>query len=653
MSFPIPRQSVDNTPSRRGSVPHIFIIIAVVCAALYLLVGSTVSPWSLGDAVRTALTIPGVRVVNSILALAATAFFLILVMLETTHKPVATPDKAAPQPWFESPALWAFSIAAIVIAWRWPFLSHYELNVDESQDIAAALTLLTDPRYWQSTDTMTHGPLISYVLTLPQLLGGMIPDYGSARLVGLVLMIGSLLCLNGVFYAIFARNRARLFLAPAVLMVAFITTADFLAYNGEHLPIFLCAAAAYCAVRARQSETRYAIGFNMLTGLILGLMPWAKIQGLPMAAIIGLLTILSQWKPFGNLERRESQARIGSLCLAATIPTLGTLIYVFSTGIESYFFHSYFIWIAEYSATQPLEHKQSLLHNLLWPLEFYRAEAFAFWLVLSTVIGIAGLIYAKYLHRFSATPALLWSSALVFAASYFAVCRPERNYEHYLLFLQFPLCFLVATLWNQLFDFARSEAGGKYYRPVVATFITLNLAIPTTGALLSHARFNPLIGDPVVRSAYTAPWHSPKQSQERADDQNVARAIRRYIRQGEPVAVWGWAAKYNALASAPQATRDAITFRVKNQHGHFDPFFYAAYLEDLDRNKPAVFVDASGAQSLYKKRLAPEEFPELQKRLDERYRVVDRVKNVFIYVRKDRVSDSVPTVSRQLLTETE
>jgi len=63
--------------------------------------------------------------------------------------------------WWRHPMRFAAALLLALIAFRWPVLLHNRQlgDPDESQLIAGALTLQHDPRFWESVDGTTHGPL--------------------------------------------------------------------------------------------------------------------------------------------------------------------------------------------------------------------------------------------------------------------------------------------------------------------------------------------------------------------------------------------------------------------------------------------------------------------------------------------------------------
>lgn len=93
-----------------------------------------------------------------IVALSASAA-LVLAALRAAFVPVPSPARRH-QRW-----LYPLLMLLTLLAWRWPFLLFIdELNTDESQFIAGALTLAHDPVFWRSVDGMTAGPLVFYAL---------------------------------------------------------------------------------------------------------------------------------------------------------------------------------------------------------------------------------------------------------------------------------------------------------------------------------------------------------------------------------------------------------------------------------------------------------------------------------------------------------
>jgi hypothetical protein len=93
--------------------------------------------------------------------------------------------------WASHPAVFASLVFLTLCAFRWPsWFEPKELNPDESQIIAGAITLRDNPVFWKSVDGTTHGPLNEYILTAASLVG--VPlNYLGARLMAALLIAGA------------------------------------------------------------------------------------------------------------------------------------------------------------------------------------------------------------------------------------------------------------------------------------------------------------------------------------------------------------------------------------------------------------------------------------------------------------------------------
>src|SRR3954466_15833933 len=92
--------------------------------------------------------------------LTAPGWLCLLAAIAWTVREVRQPNSARSLGW----RWWALA-AAVLICFRWPMLwVRHELNVDESQLIAGAITLRHDPVFWRSVDGGTAGPIDFYPL---------------------------------------------------------------------------------------------------------------------------------------------------------------------------------------------------------------------------------------------------------------------------------------------------------------------------------------------------------------------------------------------------------------------------------------------------------------------------------------------------------
>src|SRR5258708_1356762 len=187
---------------------------------------------------------------------------------------------------------WA-GVAVVLSAWRWPFLlaaGHF--NPDESQLIAGAITLKRDWVFWRSVDGATAGPLDFFALWPLHFLG--VPlDFFGARLTALVLIWGTIVACYQTLKVFYKPEVAALACLPMLVIYAFVTQGDFLHYSTETLPIFLVAWAWYFILSAkadRRQENQVSVKW-FWAGLCLGCLPWAKLQGAPIAEAVFVLAL--------------------------------------------------------------------------------------------------------------------------------------------------------------------------------------------------------------------------------------------------------------------------------------------------------------------------------------------------------------------------
>jgi hypothetical protein len=218
---------------------------------------------------------------------------------------------------------------------RLPGLSRLELaHGDEGGMIAGALTLLQDPRFWLSVDNTTIGPVSTFSLTVIHLLGGTI-NYGTIKLLGIVVWMLSALLLFRAFVNFYGSQVARLAVLPLVACVATFNIWDYVAFNGEHMPVLLLAASVWLYSRMETSDQRQAVVFALLTGFVLGLVPYSKVQAAPIAAAFGFMLVL--------LSLRAGDRKYLPLVIGGLLPTLLLLLYLVTFGAFEDFWQSYIL----------------------------------------------------------------------------------------------------------------------------------------------------------------------------------------------------------------------------------------------------------------------------------------------------------------------
>jgi hypothetical protein len=167
-------------------------------------------------------------------------------------------------------------------------------------------------------------------------------DYGAARLVGLALQLGSTFFLLGILCRFLREPVCRAALTPLTVCLAFMTDGwDLLAYNAEQPLIFLLCAAAYgCARLATAGPTDDPVRWALVTGLALGLVPWGKLQAVPIALVLGGLALVCLVKRARELGRRWRAAGL-ALLAGGLAPAVAVGVYLATQDLFPHFWTTY------------------------------------------------------------------------------------------------------------------------------------------------------------------------------------------------------------------------------------------------------------------------------------------------------------------------
>ena len=185
----------------------------------------------------------------------------------------------------------AVSLAVMAFAWLPLFAYNLPLNPDEVQMIANAQKFTTDMMTWRSVDTTTSGPLNSMVLMWPIAFGGDV-SIPSARLTTVVLAAGTWLF---TYFALAGTQPAMRvgILATGWYFSPALQFFDFTHYSSERLSMFLLSIATLVTVVvARGYRGSHLLTLLLVTGVLLGSVPFAKLQASPIAVVWG-----AAWPP--------------------------------------------------------------------------------------------------------------------------------------------------------------------------------------------------------------------------------------------------------------------------------------------------------------------------------------------------------------------
>jgi 4-amino-4-deoxy-L-arabinose transferase-like glycosyltransferase len=529
---------------------------------------------------------------------------------------------------------------------RWPLLARGLLNTDESHAIACAMKLGVDPVFWRGIDGTTGGPLLYYPLLLPGVIGLPI-GYGSARAMGLLALIGSVLLLYGIIRRLFDEGVARFAVLPLITCWGLTTSSHFAHYSSEQIPVFLITLALYFLVRWWK-EDRDGVWTLVCSGLALGAIPFAKLQAVPVGLFIaacGVMVITTRYRS-STAELWKRMLLFGASGLA--VPAF-FVVTVVSSGVWQDFWQSYVLNNLGYRGRylQLGDVGMSLAQRVwvvvdrsFWTYDLAELVGAVFLIGLLVLLGALAMARRSLIER----GGLLMMALGLVLVSAVAVAFPKTLFSHYFLFLPVPVTLFGAVWLGIAVEMGRQRFSGRQQTIVLALLVSTVLALTVARPLERRLRRQ----HPVFSEAASIPEivSSP-----------VAEVALGFGRVGESMAVWGWQPWRFVEAGLYPATRDTQTqWQILDTPQR--PYYLDRYRTDLTESLPPVFIDTVGlvedARSPWRpvfwnrETQAHDAFPEIAEVTDEHYRQVGEIGASRLYVSNARLAELERLTGREL-----
>lgn len=465
--------------------------------------------------------------------------------------------------------LFSLAVGLTLAAFRWPaWFAPDEINPDESQIIAGAITLREHLLPWKYVDGGTHGPVSEYLLVFASWLGAPF-NHATARVMATALQALSLIAVWRALRSLTTERVARLGILPGLVFWSFITWLDYLHYGTELPGIALAALAAWALMKplvtapgGRTAWIRFLLG-----GMALGLIPLTKLQQSPLGAGLALLTIIL----LGVASHRNQQPVFGRSLVAflagLLTPLLLLLAYLWAYGLGPQFWRSYVMSALAYSTAG--HHPMSEMPS--WFFHFSATGfgfAWFFWGSLSFA-----LLYA----RAPCPPVIRLARHLgwwILGLTMYCVLRPSREVAHYLHILVIPLTMQCGMILAGILAGPPQDKWARFGPLVAFALLTL----------LPQAHFRTIAGNAYV-GRLSAHLSQPRSA--------TAEYIRQRQQASDALAIWGWEPNLYVETSLVQGTREAVS---AYQLTRWAPqsFYVDRYLRDLTTRRPVWFVDAVG-----------------------------------------------------------
>jgi len=524
------------------------------------------------------------------------------------------------------PAVFFAAVALAIFAFRWPLIfANAELfNPDESYMLAGALASMHDPIPWRAFDGMTHGPVNVWPLASMGAAGVRL-DYTNARLVAALFVWLTVIFTWATLRHHFGERLARLLVLPLAIFVIFTKFGDFVQYSSEHVPMVLLAAATWLLCTSLLPLRANAFARLTFAGLLLGLVPFAKLQGVPPALWLGgiglLFLLTSTAAPFPTRLKLATCLISGAVFAPVLILGIAAL-----TGGWKDFWVGYIQANLFYATTFPVQ--WGSIGNFVGRLA-EAAENYLYFLRAQVITVLTAVVLRLFWARTADWKLVVLSVGLLLSAFY-AVVAPGRTFTHYLHFTFAPLVLTSGALFGSVL--ARTEGPEWRWRSFRLRPLALLLALVFVAVTIWPIPRFPFDGPHIGRFCDT------KGKLLRSE---VAKLVLTLTDPSEPIIVWGWRPGLYVECGRHPGVREAETER-EIFAGPVQDFFRERFLRDFERSNAPVFVDAVAPNAFFfadRSLYAHETFPELQKLIAERYRLIAEIRGTRVYLRHDRPFD--------------
>jgi hypothetical protein len=524
------------------------------------------------------------------------------------------------------------SIEIFILVSRWPCLLAPALSKDEAWFTAGAMKLLVNPIFWRDVDGGSTGPLNIYAIALPAFLGLRV-EYASVRLVGLSCVSIAIIFLYFSLREVYRKEICRLSIIPVVTTTALMTFFDYSLYSSEQVSLAFLSVSLFFFCKYYKQAVPTSQSFIYISSLFLGLIPYTKMQGVPLAAAIFCMLLHAILRKTTNthyLYRSVFLLGLGSISFSLLV-----VIFILLFDLKEAFWNSYIstnlLFYASTSAGSSVEmnwaQKISLFLQMIVQNEETRILfSTALISLFSGMPFLMGVSYnsGKNIKKSNTVPFFLYAFTFWIASAY-AVSKPGNYFIHYLLFMFIPSGFALGVFLGETEKIFRySVFKNRKPRFSILTII-ISVIIFCSSTQLSSV-LNGENSYLVQRKQYAQNYISP-----------VIKTILKYSSAGQSMAVWGWEADLYIDSGLIQATRDGVTYW-QLTNNPLQKYYINRYLNDLSKSNPTLFIDAinqNGFHFTNRATQAHEMFPEINFFIQENYNLVEEVNGVRIYLRKN------------------
>ncbi|MCE7044344.1 hypothetical protein [Dyadobacter sp. CY312] len=505
-----------------------------------------------------------------------------------------------------------------ILGFRFPNLVLPMLNYDEADWAVCAATLWNKSVFWKDVDATTSGPLNIYPLLLIKIVGGNI-NYFTLRLFLLLFC-----CIPTFVFSFLAVRQytspslAAAMTAPLAIGFAMLNETDLVSFDSTYIPMVTLAFASYLLLSVERAKNKISV--VMTLGFILGLLPFIKLQAVPIGIGLGLWLLCAAhflWK----LPTRA----IFYILISCFAPSILVGIYIFSLNTQSDFWESYVLNNLLYAELGVVGQEKNWWFKARVPLYLISTSPTIspFFYCLSG-IGILSSIYCfiNFIKMEFRDKINLIGSIFIFLLSYYSISQPGNICHYYLILLIVPLFF-----WASIsFISAKKIMDSKNYKYRTDIYISLLLITVGLQGLVSIKKGS--FGVNIIEKGYSGTINSP-----------LIGEIKGLVKPDDFIAVLGYRPDIYISSNTLLGIREAQTTRMHFAFKNLQKEYYENRIaSDIIANEPKLIIDASLNSNISypynDSTTVYENYPAIRKVIDSNYSYHATIDQIRIFVKK-------------------
>lgn len=449
-------------------------------------------------------------------------------------------------------SFWVGIIGLIGIRMYSIFSPEY-LNIDEAEWLSLASRLPQCDIPYRCYDPHTTGFFNIFILKIFYFFG-IGYNYTSLRLFGLFFCT---LPTIFIFYHVIKNKYKGItaILSITLLIHFFIFGAystDFLAYNSEHPIMLMMALIYFLYIKYLKNESKLLL---ILAAIIIGLLPFTKLQSLPIAFSFA---VIFMW----DLVKRKRIINILLFAVTGILPSLLIYFWFSHVNVMSEFWKMYIetnLYFLDY-------YSDNTFLTKLKVIVYLQRGFLPYYLILFILILIH--LFRKRSSFKQKLKGLDYPVLFILFCTFYASFAPGTGFQHYNLLVVFPLFLFFANMFA-LSEFETLVTKPKYLISYCALLLLIGLGYIKYSSVVDINYYQRRSG--------------------------VVDYIQSNTKKDDPLCVLGW---YKALdiqvdSRRPIASRSAHNYYQKVKDAKLRRYYQLQFIEDLEITRPILVIDPS------------------------------------------------------------